>query len=202
MKHSFSTVILAAGNSSRIGIPKLSLRDKSNNSFIEKIVYQYFDFGCEKIAIVLNKSGYEFITNYKINFPKNTKLIHNNEPELGRFRSIKLGLQAIRSQYCFIHNIDNPNAKSEILTKLSENIKEFDWVKPTHYGKGGHPVLISKRIISNIISSTKNDIVLRDFLADYKVKKLEINDSSILQNINTASDYQQYFKSNNQKLNK
>ncbi len=50
----FSVIILAAGKSSRMGLPKLSLRYNENKIFIEHIVNKYEDFRCKEIIIVEN----------------------------------------------------------------------------------------------------------------------------------------------------
>ena len=50
IKKEFSAIILAAGKSLRMGIPKLSLKYDENNIFIEHIISEYISFGCKEIG--------------------------------------------------------------------------------------------------------------------------------------------------------
>jgi CTP:molybdopterin cytidylyltransferase MocA len=47
----FSTIILAAGKSERLGFPKLSLKYDDDTTFVEHIVNEYQSFGCSDIIL-------------------------------------------------------------------------------------------------------------------------------------------------------
>ncbi len=53
----YSAIILSAGKSSRMGVPKFSLMFDDKSTFLEKIINAYADFGCEEIIVVLNNEG-------------------------------------------------------------------------------------------------------------------------------------------------
>ena len=67
----FSVIILAAGNSTRMGVPKFSLRFNSKHTFIEHIAQEYYDLGCKEIIIVINESGDSFIKENTLDLPEN-----------------------------------------------------------------------------------------------------------------------------------
>ncbi len=195
MNIDYSALILAAGNSSRMGKPKLSLLCKNDATFIENITKQYQEFGCSKIIIVVNNEGFDFIDKGEITLPPNIEIIINTKPEKGRSRSIKKGLQYVSSNYCFIQNIDNPVANYEVLNKLSKNISDYQLAKPITMGKGGHPILLSKTVIENIKKNDNEiDINFKEFLKSFKIKEVEVNDRTILYNINTSQEYHEFLK--------
>jgi len=187
MKTNISVIIVAAGNSSRIGKPKFLLKTSSGETFIETITRQYAEFGCTNIIVVVNKYGNKLLTNLK--FPSSTKIAINHIHNSGRFSSIKTGVQQINTNYTFIHNIDNPSAKAKVLDSLYAEKQQADVIKPVLNNKGGHPILISKKVCENIMQEKTNDKNFKYFLNNYSTKKVEVNDDSILLNINTLEEY-------------
>ena len=187
METNISVIILAAGNSSRLGKPKFLLKTSSGETFIETITRQYAEFGCANIIVVVNKSGNKLLTNLK--FPSNTKIAINHDHNSGRFSSIKTGVEQINTNHTFIHNIDNPSAKAKILESLYNEKYQADVIKPVINNKGGHPILISKKVCEDIILEKTNDKNLKYFLKNYSTEEVEVNDDAILFNINTLEDY-------------
>ncbi len=187
-----ATIILAAGNSSRMGRPKFALLMPNGATFLENIIDQYSDFGCREIVVVLNHEGIDLIKERPLNNPSQIKIVLNPHPKFGRFYSIKTGIEQVESGYTFIQNIDNPYAKKEILEHLYNSKKEADVVKPVYNGKGGHPVLISKQIMDYILQEKKLDINLKEVLNNFSTKKVKVKDDTVLLNINTHPDYNNF----------
>lgn len=189
IKKDCSAIILAAGNSSRMGKPKFMLDMPNGGPFLENIARQYAEFGCPQIIAVLNNEGIDLIKKHPQNLPPQTQLVLNPFPDLGRFHSIKTGIKSINHNFTFIHNVDNPFAKKEVLEHLHDAKSEADVIKPVKDGKGGHPVLISRQVMDLILQETKNDLNFKEFLKRFSTKKVEVHDSAILQNINTYGEY-------------
>ena len=188
-RKSISAVILSGGDSKRMNYPKALLKFDDNINFLQKIVNEYSNFGCGKIITVLNSSLESMTVSVE-----NSEIILNYHPDFGRFYSIKSGLNEIRnSEYCFIQNIDNPFINHNILDLLSENIYDADCIIPFFEGRGGHPILIGKKIINDILSKEENNLNLKDFLKKYNCIRIETHDEKILININTPEDYKLYF---------
>lgn len=186
-----NALILAAGISSRMGSPKFNLKLADGRTFLESLLRQYLDFGCEKIAVVLNTEGIKSVVS--LNFPDKfrIKLIENPSPEKGRFLSIQLGLKATDSRNpVFIQNIDNPFAPLAVLEKLITSLGEDDFVKPVFEGKGGHPVLIGPQMIKVVLEKDFADLNFKKFLETFNGAIVEVEDDSILININTKDEYQ------------
>jgi len=194
MNKETSVIILAAGNSSRMGQPKSLLKMPSGISFLENVVRQYADFGCSKIIIVLNKSVRKLVLIEKVALPKNAVIITNNNPEFGRFSSVKLGVNEVDSDYVFIHNVDNPIAKIKVLGQLYKSRMKSDVVVPTTNNKGGHPILLSRKVCNEIIYEKANDLNLKRYLKKYSLKKVEVIDDSILLNINNSNELDDFLR--------
>ncbi len=190
---SCSVIILAAGNSSRMESPKFALVFDKNHTFLEKIIQEYYDFGCEEIIVVLSKEGNLAADKLNLKLDKATIVI-NHHPEWERFYSIKVGLQSLMQQHpIFIHNVDNPFVNQEILKQVFKNHAPNEFIVPVFEGHGGHPVLLTNEIGKAIIEENKHDLILSDFLKHYPKKRIVVNDNNILININTQDLYQKKF---------
>lgn len=191
----YSVIILAAGKSSRMGIPKWSLRFDEKSSFIEHIISEYHSFGCKEIILVINETDYSSFVEKKYTLPDNLKLVINKYPEWDRFYSLKLGVEKLSTnQLVFIQNIDNPFVNHDLLLNLLVNSENADLVVPEFDGRGGHPILINQQIIITIKNNQGNILHLKEFLNQFVKKKITVSDERILVNINQLIDYQKYFR--------
>jgi len=193
-KKDCSVVILAAGDSSRMGRPKFLLKMPDGELFLESLTHQYAEFGCSSIIIVLNKEGVQSIQNHQLKLPPQTQIILNHHPEIGRFNSIKCGLERVSQHWFFIHNIDNPFAKRDVLEQLFQAKSDADVVKPVINGKGGHPVLLSGKVRDSILNEHKNDYNLKIFLTAFNCREVTVKDETILINLNTYEEYLEFYR--------
>jgi molybdenum cofactor cytidylyltransferase len=192
----YSVIILAAGKSSRMGMPKWSLQFDEKSSFIEHIISEYHSFGCKEIILVINETDYSSFVEKNYKLSENVVVVINNHPEWDRFYSLKLGAKELsNSQPVFVHNVDNPFVNPIVLSELLKNRDIFDLSVPEYEGRGGHPILLSEKIIQGIISTKKNTLHFREFLDRFIKKKVTVDDSRVLVNINSSIDYNNYFGS-------
>lgn len=189
-----SVIILAAGRSSRMGKPKFLLDLSNGPSFLEKITHGYNEFSILNIVVILNSDGMTQIKKHLQNLPSQTQIVLNRHPEFGRFYSIKTGLQFVNHNYTFIHNVDNPFARLKVLEQIYNAKSEAEVIKPVYKGKGGHPVLISKQVIDKIVNEKNLDINFQEFLKRFPTKRVDVNDDSILLNINSHNEYLEFYR--------
>ncbi len=67
--------------------------------------------------------------------------------------------------------------------------KTADVICPACQGKRGHPVLITGKAVTDIISESNYDWNLREYLDNYQNESVPVSDPNILVNINTPEDY-------------
>jgi molybdenum cofactor cytidylyltransferase len=187
---SYNAIILAAGNSSRMGMPKWSLRMPSGESFAEYIIAGYKKCGIDSILVV----GHDHQAALK-SLLKSTEciIVPNPDTEKGRMYSMQCGLQmAGNPDGVFIHNTDNPFFNSGIILSMISALQFYDYVVPVYNNKGGHPVLIGRRLIETIPDLTSPLPILRDFLDMYQGIRLPVSDKQVLLNINSHEDYKRF----------
>lgn len=191
--NSIAAIILAGGTSNRMKRPKAFLDFDGQLTFIEKIVEEYSESGIKKIILVINESSINSVSESILSrLNKAVTIIKNKYPAKGRLYSLKLGLKILdESDSCFVQNIDNPFIEAQLLTALIPLLQDESYVTPSFKGKGGHPVLLSHNICRQILKIS-NNYTLRDVLQKYQKINFNYNET-VLININTPSEYKQYF---------
>lgn len=193
----FSVIVLAAGKSERVGYPKLLLKYDECNTFIEHIIKEFSHFGAKEIIAVVNTASEGSLRRHQVKLSANVKLTINKHPEWHRFYSLKLGAKSLtENRSVFVHNVDNPFVNYEVLDELIGSADKADYLSPEYDRKGGHPFLISGKIIQDLKDSESNQMHLKEFLNQYSALKVPVKDKNILVNINTLEEYRKYFKKN------
>lgn len=190
----FSVVILAAGNSSRMGLPKSILKYSESTTFLENIIVENIRCGCDEIVVVLNEENEKPIKENLIYIPEEVKIVINRNPELDRFHSVKTGLHNLeKNQPVFIVNVDNPFTDIDVIYALLNGIAGADYACPIYSGKGGHPVLLSQKLVKAIVAETKPQFNFKEYLKNHSRKSVEVSNEKVLVNINTMEDYLRWF---------
>ncbi len=191
-----SAVITAAGKSERMGFfkPFLIFDNEKNTTFLETIVNKYENINCEKIVVILNKDSFEYYKNKKLTFLDNHKILINNNLEYERFYSVKIGMQNVpENNFVFLQAADNPFLEKYLLDKLIENKFYDGFLIPSYNKKGGHPILISPKIVKHIAKKSPENSNLKIVLQDFERKYIDCQNKNILLNINTPQEYNNLF---------
>ncbi|MFQ5334795.1 MAG: NTP transferase domain-containing protein [Flavobacteriales bacterium] len=191
-----AAIILAAGAAKRMHYPKPWLRFDRDSSFLSKIIEAYNAFGCGEVIAILNEENSGARWNKELDkLPENTCVVINHQPAKGRFYSLQLGVRQLQNaEFCFIHNVDNPFINTGTLSPIYREKIAEGYASPVYKGSGGHPILIGKKIISDIHSATADNSNLRTFLKPYLCKNVKMRDDAVLRNINTREEYGKFFK--------
>ena len=188
---SIAIIVLAGGNSSRMNFPKPWLVFEDNTTFLETIINRYKSAGFKKIVVSLNKICFLTEYNNRIEFLKlNTVFIENNYPEKGRLYSLYIALKDLPSNdFAIIHNVDNPFVEDEVIHALYKERKLNGTTIPTYKQKAGHPIIIGKAVMNEIVKNYEKYETLKEVINQFDKKYVEVKSPNILTNINTPQDY-------------
>ena len=182
-----AAIILAAGESTRMGFPK-QLAEYKGNTILETVVETVSSY-IENTVVVLGHEN-ETLTE-KINFKNSTILINENWEE-GIVSSIRTGLFYLNSAKnidgVLIFMGDQPAINDDVIKKLLEvQHDEDEVVVPQYRYETGYPVLIPRFFWNKLELITQDDLdgddsVYKNFeLIDYfetsetKIKILNFN---------------------------
>lgn len=183
----FAVIILAAGNSTRMGQDKAFLEFSENQTFIDKILSEYSACNFSKIVIVANNNNFNKLKSYE-----NEKIqvtVNTIDPE-SRFASIKTGCEKVKNfDFVFLQNIDNPFINKKIIQKLKKNSEPSFITIPRHKNKGGHPIVLNSTCIYEILNQKTYNQNFRTFVKLFPIKNVNFTEKEILININTIEEY-------------
>lgn len=193
MSTTYGALILAGGKSERMNYPKPYLLFE-NKTFLLKIIESYYKAGVKNICLVINQN---FCSGkWKNDFEQIVPLVQKIEitdPDRGRFHSIKIGIKnLLNADYVFIQNTDNPFITNRIIKSLKRHRLTQGYTQLSCNGHKGHPVLISKRIVSTLNDTPGDEHNLRTILSAFPQTDLETEDIRVLANLNTIEEYEKF----------
>lgn len=192
LKRNVSLLLLSGGKSTRMRSPKAWIKLYNEKSFAEQILSCYKAVDLQNKVLVLNHAHQNKDEETKLNLLFNPlQILYNVHTEKGRLYSIKIGLEKINTDYCFIQNIDQPFISKEILCTLINQLPFGDVIIPKYNQKGGHPILIGKNVIKELKTQYKNYATLKDVLNQFKKTYVAVHSNEILTNINTPDELAQ-----------
>jgi molybdenum cofactor cytidylyltransferase len=185
-------VILAAGESKRMGLPKMLLTF-SGRTMIEKVISNVSESKIDKIIVVLGayrEALVELISKLPV------KYCYNDNYKKGMLSSVQCGFRNLSSvcRAVLVFQGDQPlitsNAINEVIEAYLSSGKGI--VIPVYKGRRGHPLLIDIKYRDEI-EKLNPDKGLRSLACMFSDDVLEVdtNESGILTDFDT---YEQYKK--------
>jgi CTP:molybdopterin cytidylyltransferase MocA len=170
-------LILAAGASSRMGVPKAML-PFNGCTYLTAVASRLINAGCEHIYIVTGA--------HQIQLPEGLAqrctLVEHLGWRKGMRSSIAQGLKGIIAQSVCIQPVDAPGVLVQTIQSLIE-IAPRSAVVPVYKGKSGHPVIAGEALQSRLLQNDSTS--LRDVLKTVEVIRVDVLDRAVLNNINT-----------------
>ena len=184
-------LILAAGESKRMGSPKPLLMWKKHN-FINTIIKIAEDCHLDPIVVV---TGFEAEKVEKqIDVGLTTQIVRNNNWISGQGTSIAAGILEIgnKCDAVIIFLVDQPQISKEVVLNLINTYIETKFpIVITNVGeKLSPPTLLDKKCFIRL-SQLKGDEGARKLLSEFNYVKCNANDPSILIDIDTPEVYKE-----------
>lgn len=185
-----SAVILAAGQSKRMGRPKQLLVYKGK-TLIEWAVDTVLSSCVGETIVVV---GHEAESIKAVLKDKPVKLVFNPDYRQGMSTSLKAGVSSVSSRAMGILIMlgDQPGLTPGIINEL---IAAFEAGKggiivPVHHGRRGNPVLLDIKYKRDLMSLT-GDVGARQILAAHPADVCEVKERSagILQDVDTEEEF-------------
>jgi molybdenum cofactor cytidylyltransferase len=198
---SFAGIILAAGESSRMGRDKALLPwppsrggpASSNDTFLSAAIRSLL-LATELVVVVVGKNE---ATLAPVIYAQGAALVVNPDPSRGQFSSLQIGLQEVLNHgrdAAMVTLVDRPPASGrtmEILREAFCSTEEGIWaVVPEFSGKHGHPYLVGREMMEAFLrapaTATARDIEHKN---QQHIQYVRVDDPLVALNINTPEDY-------------
>lgn len=193
-----SAILLAAGESKRMGEPKLLL-PLGGSSILERAIDSMLNSRVDEVVVVIGDNAEE-MTKRIGNRP--VKVTINPAYQQGMSTSIARGLSLVddQAQAIILALADQPFIDSETVNTLIDTFLSHDKgiVYPVYQGKRGHPIVLSIEYAAELLS-LKGDIGGREIIERHGNDILEVAVASegINMDIDTPENYQDYINQTN-----
>jgi molybdenum cofactor cytidylyltransferase len=198
---SFGGVILAAGESSRMGRDKALLpwppfaegQAPTNDSFLSATI-RSLGLTADFVVIVAGKNEEALAP---VAYANGASVVTNPDPNQGQFSSLQVGLREVLNRGrdgAIVTLVDRPPAKAATVQAL---VDAFDaaphtiWaVVPEFSGKHGHPYVVGREMMEQFLQApvTDNARDIEHGLQEH-IQYLAVDDPFVALNINTPEDY-------------
>jgi molybdenum cofactor cytidylyltransferase len=198
---SFAGVILAAGDSSRMGTDKALLpwppqaagQPSSKDTFLSAAI-RSLALSTDFILVVAGKNKAALAP---IAYANGASLVTNPDPSRGQFSSLQVGLHDVLNRgrdAAVITLVDRPPVSTATVLQLRDSYESAPqniWaVVPEFSGKHGHPYLLGRELIEVFLQASPTAIA-RDVEHRYQdhIRYVAVSDPFVALNINTPDDY-------------
>jgi len=190
---SIGGVILAAGGSSRFGVPKQLLPWKGE-PFIRHVALAALRAGLDPVVVVVGSSAEEIQA--AVN-DLSVRIVDNTEWKNGLSSSIKAGIGSLPINIggaIFLQG-DQPQIPHTLIRTLVEAHQSdlHSIIAPQIDGQRGNPVLFDSRTFPDLLSLV-GDVGGRVLFSNYSVQWIQWHDPNLLIDIDTPEDYDKFLK--------
>lgn len=189
-----AAIILAAGKSTRMGVPKMLL-PWGSRSVIETVLQHVLDMELSPVVVVTG-ANHTLLDDKLAQFVDRIHLVPNDQyDKLEMFFSIKLGIRQVIHQCdaAMLFLGDQPHISPQIIADLVSLFSDRNAgiLIPSYNMRRGHPILLHRRHFQEILD-LPNDASMKIFLANHEqdIQYLLIRDDSILEDMDSPEDYQ------------
>ena len=194
-----SAILLAAGESKRMGKPKLLL-PLGSGTILGKTADNLLSSQVDEVIVVLGAEAQEM---KKAIAGKPVKVVFNSNYRQGMSTSLIIGLKQVsaRAQRVMVALCDQPLIEKKTYNRLIE--ESFNSGKgitvPTYQAKRGNPIIFSTSYKDELMG-LEGDVGGREILSRHRDDVLEVavDSESIIININTMDEYYAHLKLANQ----
>lgn len=182
-------ILLAAGESRRMRVPKALLAYSESETFLQHLVEVFESAGCRTLAVV--GAGAEQIARAH----PSLELVLNPSWESGQYSSALVGLKeaaARNAQRVLLHPVDTPMLQPSSIRTLLSGLGQGEAIAPEYRGAPGHPLVLSAEG-GRKIAEQKSAPHLEAALRFVELRQISVDDPGVAMNLNTPEEYQRAF---------
>jgi len=196
-----AAIILAAGESRRMGFPKALLpypRGDGSETFLGHLLDVMNRSRAEPIVVVLGHEGERIRSSLSPTSWGRARPVLNERYREGMLTSIVSGLEAVENspaEGCLVLPVDHPDVTPEIVDLLIGRYEQTPCpiLLPVFQGRRGHPVLFSRAVFDEIRRAPES-VGARQVVWDHQgdLLEVEVQDPGIGRDVDTPGDYRSW----------
>lgn len=191
-----AAIILAAGDSTRMGRPKALLPDPEGRPFVARLVRTFAAAGVHDIVVVTGNLHAAIADALATDRPPIApSLVNNPQPALGQVSSLWMGLDAVARpgiDGALVTLVDIPLVLASTVRRVIEawTQNRAPIVRPAVGDRHGHPVLFDRSIFDALRHAplTEGARAVVHANAD-RIVDVQVDDEGCLLDVDTPADY-------------
>ena len=189
-----NAIVLAAGESRRMGQPKPLLRFR-DRTFLEQVATVLQNSRVDGIIVVLGAQAKQVVEAVDL---ADVDMVVNKDYRSGQLSSLIAGLKQVprKTEAILLCLVDHPFITVDVVNRIVNEFRatHAPIVAPTVNGKRGHPTLFSRSMFEELMAAPEaqgaRHVV---YTNEDKVHEVVISDNTVLAGINTRDDYRSRF---------
>jgi len=188
-----SSIILAAGASTRMGTPK-ALLDWGGEPLLCYEIRQLQQAGVDEVIVVLGHRSDEIRrTLAKVD----CRVMNNPHFHAGRVRSLHIGAKAVNrdADAILVQNVDQPRPAAFLRALIQAHHDGAAATRPVVSGRHGHPVVVAGGLRSELMAATDEAEGIRGVLRAHAGAIVDVPCDDLCEvDLNTPDDYRMALK--------
>jgi len=192
-----SAIVLAAGESRRMGRPK-QLLEWQGKTLLLHVLENLINSSADEIILVLGHEAEKI----RKSLPEfQIKIVINPDYKQGMASSLRQGLLAMNptSEAFLVLLADQPGIGPEIINRVIRDFQQADPKRgigrPVYRGLQGHPVLIGVQYLQEALQ-LQGDVGARQILMNHPtdILEIEVDQDVVLMDMDTPEEYRKYMR--------
>lgn len=193
-----AAIILAAGDSKRMGKPK-ALLDWDGRPLIEHILDTAREAGCARQFVIVGNDGPAIRDGANL---EGAFVLENSQPDRGQISSIQLGMGHLdfSTDCCVIWPVDCPmiepgDVRALIESYAASRASLMRMFMPTYQGERGHPLLVDIGFRQPFIDLPAGETARKVIEDNHtQVKEVPTDNPGVLVDVDTPEQYESALK--------
>ena len=184
-----SSIVLAAGLSSRMGEPK-ALLDWGGEELVNWQVRQLKEAGVDEVIVVIGHMADPIRRRMK---RADCRVMLNPRYQMGRAGSLRIGAKAVNrdTEAILIINVDQPRPAAMLKDLLAAHQATSLVTRPAFDGRHGHPIVVAGRLREELLTAADENRGLDGILKAHSAEITDVaGDASCEVEFNTPDEYQ------------
>jgi molybdenum cofactor cytidylyltransferase len=181
-------VILAAGDSARMGFPK-ALLPFCRRTFLSHILETLKTAGLNSHVIVLGRDADRILKEVDLS---GERVLVNPDPSRGQLSSMQLAISeiSIKAEGCMFWPVDQPDVSTALVRNLIGLFRQSgaSIAMPVYGGKRGHPAIFSRGLFQEFLATPVEEGPKR-IVTGRNPALLECDEPGTVIDIDTPADY-------------
>lgn len=186
-----TAILLAAGESSRMGQPK-PLLPWGDVSLVRYQVESLAEAGASPIVVVLGPTTLD--AEAQLSDLDGVRTVINHSAPEGKTTSVRLGVSEVEndSEGILLLAVDQPRTADIMRRVIEAHVAGGALIThPTYEGRGGHPIVFHASLAPELLAVTEERQGIREVVSRHtdSLRRVELGDPMVRLDLNTLDDY-------------